>query len=86
MYRFVVRITLFLSPIFYIFAFKYQKNIFKLIMKRNYRKAALLLAGFTFAFTTWAQEISLKTKDTQIKVDEQGNYSSIQVCGKEILQ
>lgn len=55
-------------------------------MKRNYRKAALLLAGFTFAFTTWAQEISLKTKDTQIKVDEQGNYSSIQVCGKEILQ
>lgn len=28
----------------------------------------------------------MKTKDTQILVDEQGNYESIQVCGKEILQ
>lgn len=46
----------------------------------------VLLLIFVSVFQGRAQEVYLKTRSTQIGIDKEGHFSSIQVEGKEILQ
>lgn len=45
----------------------------------------VLLFAFMLAFRAGAQNVNLKTRSTQIEIDSEGYFSSIQVEGKEIL-
>lgn len=45
----------------------------------------VLLFAFMLAFTAGAQNVNLKTRSTQIGIDNEGYFSSIQVEGKDIL-
>lgn len=45
----------------------------------------VLLFAFMLVFTAGAQNVNLKTRSTQIGIDNEGYFSSIQVEGKDIL-
>lgn len=45
----------------------------------------VLLFAFTLAFHAGAQNVNLKTRSTQIGIDNTGHFSSIRVEGKDIL-
>ena len=45
----------------------------------------VLLFTFAFVFQAGAQDVNLKTRSTQIGIDNNGYFSSIQVEGKDIL-
>lgn len=40
----------------------------------------------TFVMFVYSQDLSIRTKDTELLIDNSGKYSSIKVCGKEILK
>lgn len=45
----------------------------------------VLLFTFAFVFQAGAQNVNLKTRSTQIGIDNNGYFSSIQIEGKDIL-